>query len=219
MSMRRSDTRPRCGASLGITIARMDPTSDLAAARLSRFLEQENVLWLSSVGANGAPHLVPTWFVWDGDVITVLSTPGARKVRNLAADPRVMVALGDADDDFDVGMLEGTAEAVPGTTPPGLPAGFVAKYADRITDLGLTPAQFAAIYSQVIRIRPRHALGWHGRSVRASVIDAARRVTAAGRASRDEPRAARPALREWLGEPLGRGPRVLTPAPSGAAPA
>jgi len=35
-----------------------------------------------------------------------------RKVANLRANARVMLALGEADDDFDVGLLEGVTEVV-----------------------------------------------------------------------------------------------------------
>ncbi len=133
-------------------------TTDLAAARVRRFLETEPVIWLSSTRSDGAPHLVPTWFVWDGEAIVIMSKPGAVKVRNLRADPRAMLALGDAEDDFDVGLLEARAEVQ--TEPAaGLPAGFEAKYADRIRALELTPAQFARTYAQVIRLRPRPGAG------------------------------------------------------------
>jgi PPOX class probable F420-dependent enzyme len=86
-------------------------TTELAAARLTRFLEEEPVVWLSTVCADGAPHLVPTWFTWDGEALTILSKPSARKVQNLEAEPRAMLALGDAEDDFDVGMFEAIAWA------------------------------------------------------------------------------------------------------------
>lgn len=181
---------------------RMDRTTDLAAARVTDFLEREPVLWLSTVGSDGAPCLVPTWFAWDGEAIVVLSKPGARKVRNVAEDPRVMIALGDADEDFDVAMLQARAELLPTPTPADLPPGFAAKYADRIAGLGLTHAQFAATYAQVIRIVPTRALGWHGRSTPASVTQAAAVVAAHGRASIMEPW--RAALRGLFGEPMGR---------------
>jgi PPOX class probable F420-dependent enzyme len=139
-------------------------TNSLAAIRARRFLETEPVIWLSSVSESGAPHLVPTWFVWDGEAIVIVSRPAAVKVRNLRANPRAMLAVGDAEADFDVGLLEARAVLSPEPTPPGLPAGFTAKYAARIDELGLTPAQFAGTYSQVIRPTPVKALGWHGRS-------------------------------------------------------
>jgi len=156
----------------------MDSTA--AALRVHRFLETEPVIWLSSIRGDGAPHLVPTWFMWDGESIIIRSKPHARKVRNLANDPRAMVALGDADDDFDVGLLEARAQ-VTGVgdgegAPSALPDAFVAKYRDRIAALGITPAEFAATYSATIRLTPARALGWHGRSTPRSWLDAVRRL-------------------------------------------
>jgi PPOX class probable F420-dependent enzyme len=177
-------------------------TTDLAATRVRRFLETEPVIWLSSTRADGAPHLVPTWFAWDGDAIVIVSKPGAVKVRNLRADPRAMLALGDAEDDFDVGLLEARAELLTEPTPRVLPVGFGAKYADRIAALGLTPARFASTYSQVIRLVPVRALAWHGRTTPGSVLAAARRVGTSGTASLAEPRRG---SRGWLGEPLPLG--------------
>jgi PPOX class probable F420-dependent enzyme len=155
----------------------MDSTA--AALRVERFLETEPVIWLSSIRLDGAPHLVPTWFVWDGDTIVIRSKPHAKKVRNLAHDPRAMVALGDADDDFDVGLLEARADVVVGDAgiPEPLPAAFVAKYRKRIAALGLTPVEFAATYSATIRLTPARALGWHGRSTPRSWVDAVRRLS------------------------------------------
>jgi PPOX class probable F420-dependent enzyme len=154
----------------------MDSTA--AALRVERFLETEPVIWLSSIRQDGAPHLVPTWFVWDGESILIRSKPHAKKVRNLAHDPRAMVALGDAEDDFDVGLLEAWAEVtgVGGGDPAPLPAQFLAKYRERIVGLGITPAEFAATYSATIRLTPSRALGWHGRSTPRSWLDAVKRL-------------------------------------------
>jgi PPOX class probable F420-dependent enzyme len=151
----------------------MDTTS-AAALRVHRFLETEPVIWLSSIRPDGAPHLVPTWFIWDGETVVIRSKPHARKVRNLAHEPRAMLALGDADDDFDVGLLEARAEVIVGDRP--LPVAFVAKYRERMAGLGLTPAEFAATYSATIRLTPARALGWHGRSTPRSWFDAVRRL-------------------------------------------
>jgi PPOX class probable F420-dependent enzyme len=183
----------------------MDSTTDLAAARLDRFLCEEPVIWLSTVRPDGSPHLVPTWFAWDGTTITIRSKPGAQKVRNLRAEARAMIALGDAEDDFDVGLLEVRA-TLPETTEP-LPAAFLAKYAGRIAELGLTPTQFAATYPQTIRLTPARALGWHGRSRPASVIQAARRVAEHRPVSLLEP--IRTTLRGVFGEPVSLRPVAL----------
>ncbi|HET7495012.1 MAG TPA: pyridoxamine 5'-phosphate oxidase family protein [Candidatus Limnocylindrales bacterium] len=183
--------------------------STLAATRLIGFLETEPVVWLSTVGQDGAPHLVPTWFAWDGEAIVIRSKPGAVKVRNLLADPRAMLALGDALDDFDVGLLTARAEFPDG--PDELDPAFLAKYRDKIADLGLTPLQFARTYSREVRLVPDRALGWRGRSRPDSVIAAARRLAKVVRGSLSEPIS--PAAGKSDGEPLARPARVL---PAGA---
>src|SRR6478752_8338921 len=87
-----------------------DMDTPLVTARIVRFLEQEPVVWLSTVRPDGQPHLVPTWFWWDGEALLVFSKPAARKVRNLRANPSVMLALGDAEEDLDIGPVEARAE-------------------------------------------------------------------------------------------------------------
>jgi PPOX class probable F420-dependent enzyme len=136
-----------------------------AAARLDRMLRSETVVWLSTVSADGAPHLVPIWFSWDGSSILIASKPHAKKVGNLRANPSVMLALGEPDDDFDVGMIEGEAELLDAPAAAVLPAGHLAKYRAQMAAIGLTPEEFLATYSQVIRIRPTRFLPWHGRTV------------------------------------------------------
>ena len=194
--------RPASAASAGpaADAAGMD-TTDLAAARVRRFLETEPVIWLSTIRPDGAPHLVPTWFVWDGRVIVIRSKPGAVKVRNLRANPRAMLALGDAEADFDVGLLEATAEVVPtGPVVADLPAAFEAKYARRIQAIGLSLAEFARTYPQVIRLIPERALAWHGRTAPSALQAAGPGVTASGAPAFSEPRRGTIAR---LMEPLG----------------
>jgi PPOX class probable F420-dependent enzyme len=208
-------------------------TTSLAETRIVRFLEQEPVVWLSTVRPDGNPHLVPIWFWWDGEAILVFSKPDAQKVRNLRAYPSVMLALGDAEDDFDVGLLEGCAELLDQPTVEILPASHLAKYTTQLAAIGLTPEAYAATYSQAIRIVPSGFLRWHGRTTPRSA-----RVAGAPAVSIEEPRRPgdagngepvarrrtrpaltprivppvrnRPTLRDRLGEPLARGLRGLT---------
>ncbi len=155
----------------------MDGTNR-SASRIRRFLEREPVVWLSTVRPDGGPHLVPIWFWWDGDSLLVFSKPNAQKVRNLRDRASVMLALGDAEDDFDVGMLEGRAELLDRPTRDVMPAAHVAKYASQLGALGLSAEAYAATYSQVIRIRPVRFLPWHGRTVPASALGPVDRVRA-----------------------------------------
>ena len=127
------------------------PTT-VAATRIHGFLEREPVVWLSTVRPDGGPHLVPIWFWWDGEAVLVFSKPGAQKVHNLRARPSVMLALGDAEDDFDVGMLRGRAELLESPTSDVLPAAHLEKYAAKLASIGLSAEEYTATYSQVIRI-------------------------------------------------------------------
>ena len=127
-------------------------------------LRSEWILWLGTTGADGRPHLVPTWFWWDGSSFLLFSKPEARKVRNLRANRSVMLAAGDPEDDFDVQLVEGDAELLDEPTETLVPADLATKYADQLRELALDLGEFARTYSQAIRIAPTRFLGWTGRS-------------------------------------------------------
>ena len=138
------------------------------ADRIDGLLRTEQTVWLSTASPDGAPHLVPIWFSWDGREILIASKPNAQKVRNLRANPTVMLALGKAEDDFDVGLLEGRAELLDEPAATVLPAAHLVKYRRQMTEIGLSAAEFLGTYSQVIRITPTRSLPWHGRTTPSS---------------------------------------------------
>jgi PPOX class probable F420-dependent enzyme len=140
------------------------PTALSPAARIDRLLRSEPVVWMSTVRPDGVPHLIPIWFSWDGDAILVASKPHAQKVRNLRENPVVMLALGKPEEDFDVGLLEGRAELLDVPSSEVLPASHLTKYRAAMAAIGLSPDEFLATYTQVIRITPTRYLPWHGRT-------------------------------------------------------
>ena len=140
------------------------PTALQPAARIDRLLRSEPVVWMSTVRPDGVPHLIPIWFSWDGEAILIASKPAAQKVRNIRENPVVMLALGRPDADFDVGLLEGRAELLDVPSSELLPASHLAKYRAPMAAIGLTPDEFLATYTQVIRIVPTRYLPWHGRT-------------------------------------------------------
>jgi PPOX class probable F420-dependent enzyme len=134
------------------------------AARIDRMLRHEPVIWVSTVRPDGSPHLVPIWFSWDGERVFIASKPNAVKVRNLRANPKVFLALGEPDEDFDVGMLEGVATISERTTAELLPAGHLAKYRRQMAESGLDADEYIRTYSQPVLITPTRYLPWHGRT-------------------------------------------------------
>lgn len=120
-------------------------------------------MWLSSVQVDGRPHLVPVWFVWDGDRIVAFSKPHARKIDNLRGDPRVMLAVGTPGPDFEVELIEANAELPDQAAADVMPSGFGAKYRELLRLAGLSVQRFAEVYSQPIILRPTRFLGYGGR--------------------------------------------------------
>lgn len=139
----------------------MDPaTLDLGRPQDAHIADRLNrglIIWLSTVRPDGRPHTVPVWFLWEGATILVFSQPD-QKIRNLRANPRVMVALDDSNRGNDVVLLEGEAALLAaGTLQPTLPA-YVEKYGTLIEAMGQTAEQMAQAYSQAIRITPTRFL-------------------------------------------------------------
>ena len=134
------------------------------SADAERLLESEKVVWLSTAGRRTTPGLVPVWFVWDGSAFLLFSKPNAHKVRNLRANPRVMLAVGSVEDDFDVQLVEGIAHVLREPTREVVPDALFHKYRKELRGLGLTRAGYAATYSQPIRVVPTRFLPWRGRS-------------------------------------------------------
>jgi len=80
-------------------------------------------VWFASVRPDGRPHLVPIWFVVDGERWYVCTSPASVKARNLQANPSVSLALEDGDHPY---VVEGQARPVDLTD--GVVQKFKAKY-------------------------------------------------------------------------------------------
>jgi PPOX class probable F420-dependent enzyme len=125
-------------------------------------LRRSTVLWLSSVGADGRPHVVPAWFVWDGERIVLFSKPKARKIRNLRCQPRAMIAVGAAGLHFDVELIEADAELPAATASEVMPGSFATKYRGLLRRADLSIQRFAEVYSQPIVLCPTRFIGYGG---------------------------------------------------------
>ncbi|PWI41859.1 PPOX class F420-dependent oxidoreductase [Streptomyces sp. ICBB 8177] len=65
---------------------------------------------LSTVRADGSPHVAPVWFVLDGDDLVFNTGKETVKGRNLARDGRAAVCVDDERPPFGFALLEGRAE-------------------------------------------------------------------------------------------------------------
>ena len=137
----------------------LDPSKqghDRAESRL----RSEPIVWLTTVRADGQAQATPVWFLWDGETFLLYSQPGAQKVRNLAANPKVALHLDDDGSGGDVVTVEGTATVEPDTPRADRVDGYLAKYQTAIEALGYEPGPFARTYSMAIRVRPTRVRVW-----------------------------------------------------------
>lgn len=134
-------------------------TSTEFGERVTRHLEDDRIVWLSTAGSDGTPQPSPVWFLWDGDSVLIFSQPATPKVRNIEANARVSLHFNSNENGGDVVILIGDAQ-VDAETPAAsaLPA-YVEKYIDGMNGISMSPEEFAAAYSVPVRVRPTSLRG------------------------------------------------------------
>lgn len=137
----------------------LDLTTEFGA-RVARRLQEEIVIWLTTVRADGTPQPSPVWFLWDGATILIYSRPETPKVRNIGHNPRVALAFDSDGRGGNIVILTGRA-VIDRSTPPAtqVPA-YLDKYRAGIASIGMTPERFAAAYSVPVRVTPAHLRGF-----------------------------------------------------------
>src|SRR5690348_14186166 len=88
-------------------------------------LESERNIWLASIRPTGRPHLVPLWFVWAGGRIYLCVASNSVKVRNLATNPAVSLALESGNAPV---VIEGQATLLTTPWPEEVVLDFQRKY-------------------------------------------------------------------------------------------
>lgn len=127
--------------------------------RVERALVESLHYWVVTTRPDGRPHVVPRWGVWTDDAFWYDGSPGTVHVRNLRADPRMVLHLESGEHAV---VLEGTARP---SDPLGFDFGrtlseqFGIKYGPR----GYEPAADAwsgPDAGGLVVFRPEKALAW-----------------------------------------------------------
>jgi PPOX class probable F420-dependent enzyme len=69
-------------------------------ADLADLLESTALAHVATIGPDGAPHVNPVWFDWDGQHLRFSQTTQRQKYRNIRRDPRVAVSIVDPDNPY-----------------------------------------------------------------------------------------------------------------------
>jgi nitroimidazol reductase NimA-like FMN-containing flavoprotein (pyridoxamine 5'-phosphate oxidase superfamily) len=105
------------------------PSPAFADSAVQRYLDDHDVVVLSTLGPSGAPLAMPMWFVHDESALTMVSAPGLAKVRNLRRDPRVCVVAQGGTREAPTGVvLTGEIDFVVGDDRQAWGRRFAAKY-------------------------------------------------------------------------------------------
>lgn len=100
-----------------------DQLTELAHVRLAK----DETAWICTLRPDRSPHITPVWFVFQPDFCWVCCTELSIKAVNVAADPRVSIALGDGELPI---VAEGLARVRPQTDfPSDIRTAFAEKYA------------------------------------------------------------------------------------------
>jgi PPOX class probable F420-dependent enzyme len=128
-------------------------------ARADQRLRSELMMWISTVRPDGRPHLVPVWFLWDGERVIIFSKPD-QKIRNLKQNPQVVLALDDTDGGEDVVLIDGEATLPErGTLSPAMPT-YAEKYAAKLAAANWTGESMGEEYTEPIVVRPTRIRAW-----------------------------------------------------------
>ena len=71
---------------------------------------------LATVGPDGQPHVVPIWYVLDGDGIIFMTGESTAKAKHMSREPRVALCVDDESPPYTFVMVQGTVQYSP--NPP-----------------------------------------------------------------------------------------------------
>jgi len=76
-------------------------------ASVQKLLQGKNFAFVSTVNADGSPHVAPTWVDTDGDNVLVNTNVSTVKRRNMKRDPRVTLALTEQTNPYNLVIIRG----------------------------------------------------------------------------------------------------------------
>jgi PPOX class probable F420-dependent enzyme len=126
--------------------------------RVAKRLQEERILWLTTVASDGTPQPNPVWFFWDGKTIYVRSQPSSHKLKNITSNPKVSLNFQVDGNGGDVAVI--TGDATIDRNPPKPDPKYIEKYREAIPQIGHSAESLAATYSVLIRITPNKLRGF-----------------------------------------------------------
>ncbi len=122
--------------------------------RAAERLQEELVIWLTTISLDETPQPRPVWFLWDNESFVILSKPSSHKLKHIRQHPNVALNFDGGKEGEDIVVFLGQAVIEPDTLSQPVLDQYIAKYADQIIKIGFTNETFLNAYSVVIRVKP-----------------------------------------------------------------
>ncbi len=138
---------------------------NLDQGQIEAFLAEPNLARLATLSKNGAPHVVPVWFLWEDGAAWISAYRSTRKAKHLLADKRcaLVVDVKKAEHGVTGILFEGEAELFAAGKPQ------VRKRIERIYLKYLGPDGIkdkdpqdwlASPENMLIKLTPKHTASW-----------------------------------------------------------
>jgi PPOX class probable F420-dependent enzyme len=117
-------------------------------------LDEETVIWLTTVNPKGQPQTSPVWFVWNGKTFLIYSIPKSPKVPNIQGNPHVSLNLDGDGKGGGIVSIEGRATVDGEASPLREVKAYVDKYLELLLGMNTEVEPFSQLYSTAIRVTP-----------------------------------------------------------------
>lgn len=137
----------------------IDFTSEFGKRALSQ-LENEEVIWLTTVAKSGTPQPNPVWFQYVNDKIYIYTQESAVRLKNFVENDRVSLNFNTRADGEDVTVFTGRI-GIDYDFPKVIdnPA-YIEKYGEAMKAIDTTPEKMSEEYPVVMCVKPEKLRGW-----------------------------------------------------------
>lgn len=131
------------------------------------FLRSERTCRVATVTADGAPHVTPLWFAWDGDALWLTSIVRSQRWTDIERNPRISVVV-----DAGIEFMELRGVEIRGVAEP---VGEVPRTGEPVPELDSPERIYADKYAGGVvyhdgrhawlRVRPEKIVSWDFRKI------------------------------------------------------
>jgi PPOX class probable F420-dependent enzyme len=134
-------------------------TSSEFGQRVLRRLQEELIVWLTTLDEEDTPQPRPEWFIWEKGEFILYSRPNTHKLRHIAKRPKVALNFDGNGRGGDIVVFTGEATIVEDGLPADQLLAYVEKYAPLFPQIRSTAEEFARNYSVQLRVRATRLRG------------------------------------------------------------